>query len=189
VAGLPAEVWALSFSTTLTPLEVTVAETLAAAAEREAVPHGYGLKLEPGTPESAALHLIGTKSELALARLLGLYPNLTTYLEEKATGGFDLPHRVCVRATEEGSCLLIRPADAPAGRYVGTVVSGNRVTVLGWEYGRRCKREEWRFSGNGRPACFLVPGSRLQPLSTLVAVVAVERIAEAVRLLELEESR
>jgi hypothetical protein len=169
--------------TELTPAEESLADAL--AAERQARSSRAGSRPAHGAPanesaEALAAHLLGARGEFGVAKLANCWLNTSVFHEEKATGGYDLPGKVMVRATGHtlNPCLLVRPGDKGDGRFVGAVVTGNRVRVLGWEYGARAKRPEWRWSANGRPPCFMVPEPDLQPWLTLMAVLAIERFLD-----------
>lgn len=176
----------MSFVTTLTPWEVGLAQRLAEARNDFSVALGdapaHGAPTNGDDADTLTPNVIGARGELAVAKLLGIYPNVSTYHEEKASGGFDLAYRVMVRAAQKRFGLLVRPGDPPEGRYVAVVVRDATVTVLGWEYGLRARREEWLQSPHGRPPCYLVPERHLQPLSSLLALIAVDHFASVVSL-------
>jgi hypothetical protein len=171
----------VSDMTTLSPLETTLAGLIAKTRNARSTSAGnlpaHGAPPNGTSADTLMPNIIGATGEVGVAKLLGLYPNTSVYHEEKATGGYDLDHRVSVRSARKRFGLLVRPSDPPDGRYVATVVNGNAVLVLGWEYGERAKRDEWLSTPHGRPPCFLVPERHLQPLASLRKLIAQERVA------------
>jgi hypothetical protein len=153
-----------------------LAETRTKKARKAAARPAFGQ--DPAQTQSD--DLTGTKGELGVAKLLGLYPNLISWEEEQATGGWDLAHRICVRASTTRRSLLIRPGDPMEGRHVHALVRGNLVTVTGWLKGHEACQERWLDDpqDRGHP-CYLIPERWLDPLADLLALVAVERMGAA----------
>lgn len=172
----------MSESTDLNEEEVALAELIAQAQWRRArdrrarTTHG---EAPAGTAESLWRHQTGALGEVAVAKLLDLYPNLSTFEEEKARGGYDFPHRIGVRATRGLNGLRAHPEDPPEGRYVAALVQGSQVIVLGWDDVETVQQDGWWTEPQAGRPCYLKPERFLQPLSNLRVVIAKERAEDA----------
>jgi hypothetical protein len=167
------------YSGVLNPYEEAVAETLGKARDansraRRAVP-AFGAPANDDKADTLTPNIVGVKGELFVARIADLYPNMSSYEEEKAAGGYDLSHHICVRSAQKRYGLLVRPSDPLDGRFVAVVVKRNDITILGWEYGLYAKNGPWLSAPHDREPCFLVPERYLRPFSSLLSLIAGER--------------
>jgi hypothetical protein len=162
----------MGYVTMLTPEEDALANWIASLRNGNSTRAGdvpaYGAPANTDADAALMANVIGARGEIAVARLLDLFPNLSVYHQEKRTGGYDLGHRVCVRSAQKRFGLLVRPADTPDGRYVATVVDGLEVRVTGWMEGGEAMQEKWLRAPGGRPPCYLVPEASLRPMRELM---------------------
>ncbi len=150
-------------------------------AKGDAPAHGAP-RNDPNSDAPLEVNVIGAKGEVAVARLLDLFPNLSVYHQEKQTGGYDLPHKISVRSAQKRFGLLVRSQDPDDARCIAAVVVENQVLILGWMEAGAAKQEQWLRAPHGRPPCYLVPEKLLLPLSKLAAIIAIERLKSVANL-------
>lgn len=154
----------------LTDPERRAAVALAQVEIRKAEDRGYqnhhGFEDGPKLT-SRDVTMIGKGGEFAVAKLLGLpFPTVASL---RAFKGADLGDDIQVRTSDVQGCrLIVRPADNPDHRFVAVqVLGGGRFDVLGWLFGRDCRRPEWARGPNGRPSAWFVDRQHLRPMADL----------------------
>lgn len=102
-------------------------------------------------------------AEIAVASLLDRFP-----CGLAASHVPDVSGDLQVRHTEQATgCLIIRPGDDPAHRYV--LVRGHYgvYEVVGWQYGHVSRQDRWLRGPGERPDAWFVPEDGLQPMEEL----------------------
>lgn len=109
-------------------------------------------------------HIEGSLGEMAFAKALGVYwaAPINTFKEGGDVGAFQVRTR-----SNDNYDLLVRPTDRDEDIFVLVVGQRGIYRVVGWLYGRECKRPEWLKTYGGRPPAYFVPQEALRPISTL----------------------
>lgn len=121
------------------------------------------------------VHIEGAGGELAVAKVLGIYPvfGLNTF------HAADLARNIQVRTrSRDDYDLLVRPNDADDAIFV--LVTGRipNFEVRGWILGRDAKREDWLADHGGRPPAYFVKAKHLRDISTLEMTRSTAKILE-----------
>jgi hypothetical protein len=147
----------------LTRTEVRIASLVGVERNIGAIDRGY----KPRYGQSAAAvwsnHFAGALGEIAVAKLLDLYPKL------EGDPGYqgDLSSDIEIRTTGTGH-LILHPGDPDDRPFVMVSGAAPRLSVNGWLLGAEGKLPcYWRDNGNGRPPAYFVPASVLHPMETL----------------------
>jgi len=149
----------------LTYTEIRVASNI--ATERNIGNLANGREPIAGQPPNAIWgdHFTGVCGELAVAKYLGLYPNMDDEPNHLGDVGW-----LEVRTTRkpENRCLLLRPGEADPNRpYVLVLGIPPNLLLAGWLFGREAMQPKYRGAPNGRNPCFMVPPEELHPMARL----------------------
>lgn len=148
----------------LTATELAWADHFAGEISRRVGEGHYQPTCGESVEGSAARHLIGARSELAVAKALNLFwaGSLDTFKNA------DIGNTLQVRGTRyKDGCLLIREGDNPEHRYLLAIGDSARWWVAGWLPGYECRRDDWKRAPGGRPATWMVPQSALRAIREL----------------------
>jgi hypothetical protein len=108
--------------------------------------------------------VIGACGEIGLGKLTGQWfvPGLNTFHSAP-----DCLRDVEVRSTDraDGS-LIVRDNDADDRRFVLAVVSGSKVSFLGWMWGREAKQDRWVRDPHGNRQAWFVPQRVLRSMDS-----------------------
>lgn len=114
---------------------------------------------------SEDFHILGAFGELAVARILNIYPGfiLNTFK------GPDLEPDIQVRTTRHKNGRLIMTADDPPfHKYVLVTGDAPELDIVGWIWGYEGQDEKWLTDPkNNRPPAYFVPRDALKPIETL----------------------
>lgn len=115
-------------------------------------------------------HWVGACGEIALAKVLWIYPSLRVNQFSGMESDLRLPSglQIEVRArTQPTYELKVLDKDDDDRAYVLVRGKAPLLTVVGWAWGRDCKREEWRQTHGGHKSAFFVPDDQLRPIEEL----------------------
>jgi len=155
---------------TLTPEEEAYAD--AVAHRRNAENRRVGRRDGKVVANSIGIDLQGARSELAVAKALGLkwdgkFLRNEAWLKWRVEGHDVGPLEI--RSTHHpNGRLLLHPKDPDESPFILVLTHKRPVYILaGWYFGRDGKKNEWWWDpGYGRP-CYFVPREQMKPMSTL----------------------
>ena len=123
-------------------------------------------------------HMITVGSEIAAARMLGLWdfvPHVNTFKSRQDIPGYEvrysfskqqghsLRYNAAVDIDEEIYILTAYGLETKTRRSAETNWQGNPYQALGWLYGHECQRPEYLYKGNS----YYVPWRELNPMEVL----------------------
>ncbi len=106
--------------------------------------------------------VVGACGEIGLGKATGQWfvPGLNTFHSVP-----DCLRDVEVRATDMSyGSLIVRDNDADDRRFVLAVVSGSRVSLMGWLWGRDAKQARWLRDPHGNRQAWFVPQRALRSM-------------------------
>jgi hypothetical protein len=126
-------------------------------------PDAHGL--QASSKEGLRLHLLGAIAELAVAKALGVEDSWVEFTEQYKHLPGDVGGNIQVRSTElPAGRLIVHKTDPDDCPFV--LVRLDRLPdaaeIVGWAWGRDCKRPEFWRGDLPRP-CFMVPAADLTP--------------------------
>lgn len=107
----------------------------------------------------------GAQGEMAVAKYLGRY--WVPKVGDRYNGDVG-PYEVRTNGSRKHDDTCLRPDDFDDRVYIGVLSFMPEFEIIGWIWGRDGMAERWLRDGErGRPKCFYVPRSALQPLELL----------------------
>jgi hypothetical protein len=152
---------------TLTSSEVFLASMVGARRRIAAVYQNQSRDVFAGEDFNWQTDIEGACAEMAVAKALGIYwSGPVNTFKAPDVGEFQVRHT----RLQSGS-LIIRPSDRDVERFVLVTGKIPRFVVHGWILAADAKKERFLTAPNGKPSCWMVPQSELQPLVLRVAEV------------------
>lgn len=151
----------------LTPGEVMVAASLAAARQL-ANRHAGTTNLQVGAQHPMTTELVGVYGELAVCRLLNVYPDLTDALRAGTADAMLGTLSVDVKTTRHpnGSLLIDEKPRKRADVYVLAVANWTTVTAVGFATRKLDCIDKWASPQGG----WSIPQAHLRPMDRLLKV-------------------
>lgn len=111
--------------------------------------------------------VLGACGEIAVGKASGEYfiPSVNTFHRVPDCMG-DAEVRATWRAD---GCLIVRDDDSDERKFILTTINAPDVCVVGWLYGRECKKQEFLRNPNGYRESWFVPQSCLRPIDELLS--------------------
>lgn len=107
-------------------------------------------------------HMVGAYGEIAVGKVLNLYPGFTI----NNFHGPDIEPNIQVRASRKGR-LILTNKDSPFQKYVFVLGEAPILEVVGWIWGHEAQDPMFFFDPkNGRPPAYFVPREALKPIKT-----------------------
>jgi hypothetical protein len=166
----------------LTPEEIEAATQEGRA--RHANARAQGFQHNAGfEPKGATEDVNGRAAEIAVAKLLGVFPGVFDLQQDSANRhDGDVAHHEVRHTHLEHGRLIIRPRDPDDRVYVLVVGTMPDLRIVGWIRGAEAKQQSWWMAPNERPGAYFVPQDALHDIADLIelhlkrAAIAAETI-------------